>query len=1150
MVVCWNCGERNPDRARFCWNCGARLTAATRGGEERKVVTVLFCDLVGFTARSDHADPEDVKATLRPYHARMKREIEHFGGTLDKFIGDGALGVFGAPVAHEDDPERAVRSALRIQEAIAELNADDPDLRLAARVGVATGEVVVTFGEGPQIGESVTGDVVNTASRIQSIAQPGGVVVGEVTYRATRNAFDYEALPPVIVKGKDEPLAIWRPLGIQSRYAVAFDPRARQSTPFIGRVEELFLLKATYRRMFREASAQLVTITGEPGVGKSRLIGELFTYVDELPEIVRWRYGRCLPYGDGITFWALGEIVKAQAGILESDQPAEVEAKLERSVAALIPDEQQREWVSARLAGLVGASGGAEPGSVDRPETFTAWRRYIEALASEYPLVLVFEDLHWADGALLGFIDQLIEWAVDLPMLIVCAARPELYERHPGWGGGKLNSTTIQLSPLQERETAMLLSGLLDQAVLPADTQGVLLARAGGNPLYAEEFARMLTDGGWLDERGRVAGPGGDGDLAIPVPDSLQALVAARLDTLPAARKELLHDAAVVGTVFWDGPLSSLSDRPVGEVRADLHEMARKELVREAGTSTLQGMGEFSFWHPLIRDVAYGQIPRSARGAKHRAFAAWIERSSGDRLGDRAEVLAHHYETALTLARSTGEAVTDDLIDATGRALTLAGDRAMRLDVASAESYYGRALRLLPPGDALRSSALVRLSKAYSISGRYARAAQIATEAVDGYRAAGDMVGVGEATAMVAGAMSKVGDTARSEALLEEAREILEGEPPGRELTRVYNRLAGQRLVSGRFAESRDFARKALDMATDLGAPDEAVRARQFLGAARCDLGDAGGLEDLWEALRAGLDLGLGEETALCYGNLAYQLWLREGPEVARQVWSASIEFSEVRGFASHAMWARAGMLEVLFDLGDWDQVLAIADRMAEWDEAGGLGELGVFAAYYRGMVLGYRHDVEEAADLERTFLPAAREIAHPEILAPALYAAMVIEAGRGRMDLATDLAREFGVATADHPGFRAHYLPGVLRVMLLAGHADEAASLLVDEAMLTAPRHLHGLASSRAQLEEVRGDQEQAAELFAACAEDWRTFGFALERAHALFGLGRCLSAIGRPNDATPPLLEARSTFAGLGARGLVARVDERIGQLTALTS
>jgi class 3 adenylate cyclase len=1152
MVVCWNCGERNPDRARFCWNCGARLAIAEGGVEERKVVTVLFCDLVGFTEMSDHADPEDVKATLRPYHARMKRAIEHYGGTLDKFIGDGVLGVFGAPVAHEDDPERAVRAALRIQQSIDELNESAPGQPLAARVGIATGEVVVSFGEGPQIGESVTGDVVNTASRLQSVAPAGGVVVAAATYRATQHSFNYQELPPVRVKGKDEPQVIWRPLGARSRFGVGIDPAARPATPFIGRAEELFLLKATYRRMIRESSAQLVTITGEPGVGKSRLVRELFDYVDELPELVRWRVGRCLPYGDGITFWALGEIVKAQAGIVESDQPKEGQAKLARSVEPLFHDEQERDWVTARLAALVGASGGVEPGSVDRTEAFTAWRRYLESLAVEYPLVLVFEDLQWGDHALISFIDELVALAIDLPLLVVCAARPELYERHPEWGGGKRNSTTIPLRPLEERETAMLLSALLDHAVLPAETQSALLARASGNPLYAEEFARMLTDRGLLDAKGRLSGHGDGAEpgAPIPVPDSIQSLVAARLDTLPPERKALLHDAAVVGDVFWGDAVAALADRRAEEIAAELHEMARKELVRASPASASGEAYEYSFWHPLIRDVAYGQIPRSARGAKHVAVAQWIERSSGDRLADRAEVLAHHYGIAVELAEATGSPVSQELIDATGRALTMAGERAMRLDVSSAETYYARALELLTPGHAERAATLVRLAKTLSMRARFTEAERLATEAVEGYRTAGDALGLGEALSVAAGAMAKLGDAARSQSTLEDARAILEREPPGRELTRVYNRLAGNHLVSSRPAESLRWSEKALELASRLGFEDEAVRARQFRGAARCDLGDQGGLEDLWEALRRGLDLGLGEETALCYMNLAYQLWLEEGPEVARQVWSASIEFAEVRGFAGHSMWGRAGMLEVLFDLGDWDQLLSVADRMAAWDRTIGGSEVGVLAAMYRAMVMGYRQELEDPEAVVARFLPAARSTAHPETLAPALYAAVVVEAAHHDREAASRYAAEFGEITADHSAFRAHYLPGIVRVLISTGRVGEARALLIDESAVTAHRHVHCVETARAHVEEAEGRFESAERLFATGVDNWREYGFALEHANSAWGRGRCLIELGREAGGAESLTVAEEIFTHLGAVSLVARVRDVVGGLTALTS
>ncbi|MCI0634983.1 MAG: AAA family ATPase [Actinobacteria bacterium] len=584
MQACPSCDEPNAETARFCSACGASLAevASAPAGEERKVVSVLFVDLVGFTARSDRADPEDVRATLRVYHERLKREIERFGGTVEKFVGDAVMAVFGAPVAHEDDAERAVRSALRIVDAIEELNEERPGLELAIRGAVNTGEAVVTLGARPEAGEGfVSGDVVNTASRLQGVAPVGGVVVGELTRRATGGQIEYEELEPVTVKGKDEQIPIWRATGARSRFGV--DVEQRTQVPLVGRDHELNLLRELFGRVMRDETVQLVTISGEPGVGKTRLLWEFQRFVDDLPDLVYWRQGRCLPYGEGVTYWALGEAMKSHAGILESDGPEEAEAKLAGVVNEVIEDDDEREWVRARLAPLVGV---VSQGGAEREESFAAWRGMLEAIAATRPLVLILEDLHWADEQMLAFIEHLVEWSSDAPILVLCTARPELYERSPGWGGGKRNATTIGLSPLSADETALLLSGLLEQTVLPADMQTALLERSGGNPLYAEEFVRMLIDGGALVRRGRTWELVPDADVTVP--DSVHALIAARLDTLPPERKALLHDAAVVGKVFWSGVLAEMGGRENAAVRDGLHELGRKELVRPAKRSSVK----------------------------------------------------------------------------------------------------------------------------------------------------------------------------------------------------------------------------------------------------------------------------------------------------------------------------------------------------------------------------------------------------------------------------------------------------------------------------------------------------------------------------------------------------------------------------------
>mgnify|MGYP003287595409 CR=1 FL=1 len=387
MPRCAACGQDNPEGFRFCGACGASLTGPAHAGAERRLVTVLFCDLVGFTARSDEADPEDVGALLRPYHPRLRAEIERLGGTLDKFIGDAVMAVFGAPVAHGDDPERAVRCALGMLAAIDELNRAHPALDLAVRIGITTGEALVTLGTGEDT-EGVVGDVVNTASRLQGVAPVGGVVVGEATFRATSREFDYRELAPVRVRGKANPVPVWRLLGARSRTGI--EAVRRPDTPFVGREAELDLLRRLFERTVAERAVRLVTVVGEPGVGKSRFVGELAAFVDARPELVVWRQGRCLPYGDGITFWALGEIVKAHAGILESDDPAQVAGKLRAAVEALLPEPPEAEWLRARLAPLVGIAD-PEAARPERVELFAAWRRFVEAIAASLGLSREFD---------------------------------------------------------------------------------------------------------------------------------------------------------------------------------------------------------------------------------------------------------------------------------------------------------------------------------------------------------------------------------------------------------------------------------------------------------------------------------------------------------------------------------------------------------------------------------------------------------------------------------------------------------------------------------------------------------------------------------------------------------------------------------------
>lgn len=1086
--------------------------------EERKVVSVLFCDLVGFTAASDAADPEDVRARIRPYHSRLREVIERFGGTTEKFVGDAVMAVFGAPVAHEDDVERAVRAGLRILEAIEELNAEDASLSLQVRVGINTGEAVVALGAKPEEGEGiVTGDVVNTASRLQGAAPINGVAVSEQTFRATERVFDYEPLEPVTVKGKSEPLAIYRPLQARARFGT--DVTRTHATPLVGRDLERTLLVSTFERAVQQKSCQVVTVVGEPGVGKSRLCTELFRHVEERPGLTRWRQGRCLPYGEGIAVWALGEIVKAECGILESDSPEVAAAKLARAVPE---SEQDRAWLLARLAPLVGVP--AEPASQE--ESFTAWRRFLEGLGADGPAVLVFEDLHWADSALLAFLEHLADWAEGVSLLVLCTARPELYEQHPTFGANARNGQRINLSPLSNQETAQLVSALLERAVLPADTQQQLLERAGGNPLYAEEFVRLITDRGELE-------------AGAAVPDSVQSLIAARLDTLSPERKSLLQDASVLGKVFWAGALAEMGDLDPAEVEQALHELSRKELVRPSRTSSMDGEAEYAFWHALVRDVAYAQIPRAGRSSRHQHAAAWIEAKAGERVEDLADVLAYHYETALELARAAGQSdQIAELQAAAFRYLLLAGERTLGLDTEQAEQTLARGLEICPAGHPGRARALEYWAEALRHQSRLQEARAALEEALDLHRAQGDTLATGRTLTQLSLVLAWLGEPAAE--LLREALELLESLPPGPELVTAYSRQAGLHAVAAAFPEAVTAADQAIGLATRLGLP-ESARAHAARGLARASLGDRDGLEEMRRALELAIDQGQGDLAASFYSNLAFAVGLYEGPQAELDLSTEGIDFSRRRGLEN----AAAGMAGLQSDcialVGQTERALVQAAETAERLEAAGSVAV-IPSRSLQVRLLTEQGSSAQAPDPE-PLLAVARNSGDPQRLAEAVAGAAPLYHARGDREQARILLAELD----QMPGTRGDSvyvgeLPRFVRTCLALGDRDLAASLL-DSVQPLYPRADHALASCHAQLAEAGGNHEEAARLYADAAARWRAFGNVPEHAYALLGQGRSLRALGDPA-AEAALAEARALFIATGYRAALTETDALLAE------
>jgi class 3 adenylate cyclase/tetratricopeptide (TPR) repeat protein len=624
VVWCPTCGEQNSETARFCQSCGSPLVRADPAPEERKVVSILFVDLVEFTSRSDQADPEDVRAMLVPYHARVEYEINSFGGMVEKFIGDAVMAVFGAPVAHGDDAERAVRAGLRVLEAIEELNREQPELDLTVRAAVDTGEAIVDARSQPDIRLGLAhGDVVNTASRMQTGALPGTLIVGEETYRATRTVIEYRPIEPVVAKGKREPLPAWQAVDTLTAPA----ERAVSAAPMVGRDHELDLLRTTWEAVLTERRPHLVTVVGQPGIGKTRLTRELSQLVEERGgRVLR---GRSLPYGASGGYRAFAQQVKLVAGIFETDPPDEARRKLMTAVGELFGNDEASE-VGEHLAILMGL--GTEQ-VADRQPLFFSVRRFVEQLANRQPLLMVFEDIHWSDPSQFDLIESLAARVRDAPVMYLALTRPDIVDVRPAWGAGVTGTTTMELRPLSTEDASRLAEQLLPIKEGVSSAARRVAETAEGNPLFIEELAASLTE--------RLEG------AAATLPTNVRTTIASRLDVLPPNARSVLLDAAVVGKVFWRGALEAMAagqDRMPLEDALDLLES--RDFIRREPTSQIQGDHEYTFKHMLIREVAYTTLPRAARRDRHAAVARFITNAAGERVAEAAALLAHHWREA------------------------------------------------------------------------------------------------------------------------------------------------------------------------------------------------------------------------------------------------------------------------------------------------------------------------------------------------------------------------------------------------------------------------------------------------------------------------------------------------------------------------
>ena len=656
-LACQACGSQLDADARFCKHCGTAVdgaappepsAAAPASDRERKVATLLFADIVGFTELGERLDAEVVNRLVSEAFERLAAEVERYGGTVEKFAGDAMLAVFGVPTTHEDDPERAVRAALEMQSVVSEAASAGETLRL--RIGIETGEVLADIARSTEDRDLfVTGDAVNTASRLQAAADPGTVVVGPTAYASTRGLIEYEELEPKSLKGKRLPTSAWRAVRILTRRG-GLRPSLGLEAPLIGRDEELSLLKETVRRSVAAGTPHLITVTGEAGIGKTRLIWELEKYLDGLPDVYHWRKGRCYSYASS-SYSPLVETVKADASISEDDPPDVMASKLDGRLEQL-PDADGDD-VRRAMSTLLGLP--TDPAS--QAELYDGWRTYLSSIATMHPLVLVLEDIHWADEATLDFIELLTRWG-EGPIAVVCLARPELLERRPTWGGGIRNASLVELTRLDDDKATAMLEALLD-GPLPGTLSERLVEVASGNPLFTEELVRMFMDQGvlrFVDGGWRFSGPLDE----VEVPGSVQAVLAERLDELSATEKRAAQEASVIGRIFWDVVLASLRDAAVHEIDVELQELRRKEFVSPRSPSSLQHASEWSFHHVLVRDVAYESLPKADRARLHLGVAHWAERELAERIEEFAELVASHKSAALRYEEELRSGAADD----------------------------------------------------------------------------------------------------------------------------------------------------------------------------------------------------------------------------------------------------------------------------------------------------------------------------------------------------------------------------------------------------------------------------------------------------------------------------------------------------------
>jgi class 3 adenylate cyclase/predicted ATPase len=915
-VACASCGATLEDGVKFCGECGSAAAAPAepvQPAAERRLVSVLFADLVGFTRLSEARDAEDVRELLSHYFETCSRLIELYGGTVEKFIGDAVMAVWGAPTATEDDAERAVRAALDLVAAVSALGDEIGLPGLRARAGVVTGEAAVTVGAQGQ--GMVAGDLVNTASRVQTAAEAGTVLVGDATRRATERSVVYEDAGAHELKGKEEPVALSRALRVVSGARGTLKSHGLEA-PFVGRDRELRQIKDLFHTCAASGRAHLVSVTGIAGIGKSRLAWEFYKYFDGLPQLTYWHRGRCLSYGEGVTYWALADMVRMRCRIGEEDEPAVALEKLRATLEEHVLDADERAFVEPRLAHLLAL---AEHNARDQQDLFAAWRLFFERLADTYPTVLAFEDLQWADSSLLDFVEYLLEWSRNSRLYVITLSRPELLERRPTWGAGHRNFTSLYLEPLDRDAMEQLLDGLVPG--LPDTTRRQILERAEGVPLYAVETVRMLLDRGLIAERGSRYQPVGEiGELDVP--ETLHALIAARLDGLPPEERRLLQDGAVLGKSFTRDALAELAEE-ADQLDRLLGSLVHKEVLGLQADARSPEHGQYAFLQDLVRHVAYESLSKRERRTRHLAAVSYLERAfAGD--DEVSEVIAAHLVDAY-------EAAPDDELRVKARdAVVRAAARAQSL------AASGEAQRYLTQAAELTDDPLERAQLLYD-AGTAAQGAadmkgaeRLLVQSVALYEGAGESHPAARVAARLAYVVRWQGRFGESIAMTEQAYELLKDDEPDEDLAMLAMRLAGGYIFAG-----DDRAAALVDRAIELGESLGAAEVLAGAFVARANLAQAGGHAHvatafLREALLIAEEHELLEQLGTIQFNLSDQCLHSDRYADALGYLESALELSRRRG---NRPYERANLAEStypLYMLGRWDECLATAAQIPE----------------------------------------------------------------------------------------------------------------------------------------------------------------------------------------------------------------------------